>query len=70
MIKHVVMWKLHDNAEGSTKSVNKELIRDKLYHLKSCISEIDVHDVCENMNPSAATFNLVLIITHKNQDAL
>ena len=30
MIKHIVMWKLKENAEGKTKEENAEIIKNGL----------------------------------------
>ena len=70
MIKHVVMWRLKDVAEGNKKSVNQEHIIKSLIRLKSSIQEIDSLEVGENFNPSEAAFDLVLITSHKNKAAL
>ena len=34
MIKHIVMWRLHDQALGRTKSQNVQLIKEKLEALE------------------------------------
>ena len=40
MIKHIVMWKLKEQAEGNTKWVNAELIKEKLEGLKEKVPQI------------------------------
>jgi len=70
MIKHVVMWRLKDNAVGNNKIKNSEIIIDTLMKLKSEISEIDSLEVGRNFNPSDAAFDLVLITTHQDKDTL
>jgi len=40
MIKHIVLWTLHDNAEGNTKKENALLAKSKLDALKNSIPEI------------------------------
>jgi hypothetical protein len=37
MIKHIVMWKLHETANGNTKSVNAQLIKEKIESLRGKI---------------------------------
>ena len=37
MIKHIVMWKLKENAHGNTKHENAVLIRNKLESLNGKI---------------------------------
>ena len=50
MIKHVVMWKLKNEAEGNSKSRNIELVKEKLLSLKPVISQISSLEVGENFN--------------------
>jgi len=70
MIKHVVMWRLHEIAAGNKKSENMQHIKKLLMNLESTINEIDSLVVGENLNPAEAAFDLVLITTHKNRGAL
>jgi len=70
MIKHVVMWQLKDEAEGNSKSENETLVIDKLEGLKAEIAEIETLEVGKNLNTSNAAYDLVLITTHKNNEAL
>jgi len=70
MIKHIVMWKLKDEAEGGTKSVNKQKVIEKLHGLVDKISEISSLETGDNFNPSDAAYDLVLITTHISREAL
>ena len=70
MIKHVVMWRLKENAEGNDKSGNAAAVTDKLLKLKPVISEIDSIEIGSNINESDAAFDLVLITTHLDKQAL
>ena len=70
MIKHVVMWKLKDSAEGNDKSINKVQIKEKLLELKQKIPQIESMEVGYNFNPSDAAFDVVLITTHKTVEML
>lgn len=47
MIKHIVMWKLKDFAEGADKAANAEKMKAKL-------------DACANLVPGTLTFEVVL----------
>ena len=40
MIRHVVMWRFEEFAEGKTRQQNMEYIRDRLMALPSIIPEI------------------------------
>ena len=45
MIKHIVMWKLKENAEGKTKEENAEIIKNGLEGLKEKLDfDIDEND--------------------------
>lgn len=70
MIKHVVMWKLKNVAEGNTKLKNIEIIKDKLLKLKTIIHAIDTLEVGKNINDSESSYDLVLISTHQDKAAL
>lgn len=70
MIKHVVMWKLKESAEGNDKGQNKVAIKEKLLALKQKIKQIDSMEVGFNLNQTDAAYDVLLISTHKNKDAL
>lgn len=61
MVKHIVMWKLKDNAEGCTKIDNAEKIKGLLENLKGKISEIKSLEVGINVNTSESAFDAVLV---------
>ena len=54
MVKHIVMWKLKEEAEGKTKKENAEIIKSSLESLKNKISEIVEIEVGINWNDSDA----------------
>lgn len=64
MIKHVVMWKLKDAAEGNDKMQNRQVIKEKLEGLKQKIQQIESLEVGFNFNPADAAYDVVLITTH------
>ena len=70
MVKHVVMWKMKENAEGNDKQQNIELATNRLLALKDVISAIDSIEIGKNFNGSDAAQDLVLISTHADKDAL
>lgn len=70
MLKHIVMWRLKDQAEGNTKAENAKLMKIKLENLKTDISEIKFVEVGINTNSSAQAFDVVLHIEFDNQDDL
>jgi len=70
MVKHVVMWKLKEHAEGNNKALNQKLMKEKLLSLKPIIAQIDSLEVGINTNPTEAAFDLTLISTHQSSQAL
>ncbi len=61
MIKHIVMWKLKDFAEGQTKAENAMLIKNKLEQLNEKLDIIKYLEVGINNNLSNEDFDAVLI---------
>lgn len=70
MVRHVVMWKLKNEAEGNGKVKNMEVVTETLLSLKPLISQINSLEVGKNFNLSEAAFDLVLITTHDDKKAL
>lgn len=60
MIKHVVMWKLKNYAEGASKSENALLVKSKLEGLKKKIRCIKTMEVGFNINDSPTSYDVVL----------
>lgn len=65
MIRHVVMWKLKDEAEGATKEKNAEKMKLILEGLKVNIDEIKSVEVginiTEDDEEAGTAFDVVLI---------
>ncbi|MDX1585199.1 MAG: Dabb family protein [Balneolaceae bacterium] len=65
MIRHVVMWKLKDKAEGATKEKNAEKMKLILEGLKVNIDEIKSVEVginiTEDDEEAGTAFDVVLI---------
>ena len=51
MIRHIVMWKLKDNAEGASKEKNAEKLKMILEGLPTTIKEIKSVQVGIQINP-------------------
>ncbi len=60
MIKHIVLWKLHDVANGNTKDVNARLIKEKPESLKGKIPGLLKLEVGFNYKPSENAADIVL----------
>lgn len=59
MIKHVIMWKLHDNAEGMNKGENALRMKEKLHTLKDKIPEMKNLEVGINICESPDAYDIV-----------
>ena len=59
MVKHIVMWKLKDIAEGRTKDENIKFIKESLDNLTGAIPEIKFLEVGKIINGDA-DFDAVL----------
>lgn len=61
MIKHIVMWKFKDYAEGATKQENLLKVKSMLEALPEKIDFIREMQVQLNINPKEGMFDAVLI---------
>jgi hypothetical protein len=66
MLKHVVMWRLKESAEGRTKAENAQYIKDILELLACKIKEIKNLEVGINMLNAPPSYDLVLIVEFAN----
>jgi hypothetical protein len=60
MIKHIVLWKLHETANGNTKVENAQLIKEKLESLIGKIPGLLKIEVGINYKPSEQASDIVL----------
>ncbi len=60
MIKHLVMWKLRDFAEGATKEQNARKMKTDLEALKQTIPQIRRLEVGANFLPSDFSYDVAL----------
>lgn len=70
MIKHIVMWKLKDFAEGRNKAENMQIMKNRLEALNGKIPGLEKLEVGFNIDPSEAGFDLVLYSEFKDEQAL
>ena len=60
MIKHIVMWRLKDSADGASKQENAKNLKNYLETLKDKIREIRHIEVGINISGSDAASDVVL----------
>lgn len=70
MIKHIVMWKLKDLAEGKDKLENAKIIKMSLENLQKEIKEISFIEVGIDISKSAQAYDVVLYSEFENMEAL
>lgn len=70
MIKHVVMWKLKDFAEGADRSRNAKRVKIELDALKKTIPQIWHIEVGINMAEDESAYDMILYIVFKNENDL
>lgn len=70
MIKHIVMWKLKDFAEGADRFENAGKIKTMLESLKGVIEQIEYIEVGVNFNTSEMAYDAVLISEFENEQKL
>lgn len=70
MIKHIVIFKLHNFADGKSKSENAQLLKEKLEKLPELIPEIKEYEVGINFNGSERAWDLSLISAFSDEEDL
>ena len=68
MIKHIVMWKLKDNAEGAPKAENAQKMKEMLLSLPSVIPQILSLEV--GINENGGEYDAVLITSFSSYEDL
>jgi len=70
MIKHIVLWKLKDHAEGADKDQNGQKMKTALEALKSKIPQIRHIEIGMNFLPSDAAYDVALYSEFANEKDL
>ncbi|MDB1955826.1 Dabb family protein [Clostridium tertium] len=70
MIKHIVMWKLKENAEGNTKEINSLEIKRQIESLKERIDKVLELEVGINFEESSQAYDVVLYSIFHSKDDL
>lgn len=70
MLKHVVMWKLKEEAEGRTRKENAVWMKEHLEALVGVVPEIHSLQVGINVKEGEMAYDAVLISTFDNEIAL
>jgi hypothetical protein len=70
MIKHIVLWKLKESAEGATREQNAARMKRELEALKMKIPQIRHVEVGINIMPSDAAYDIALYSEFSNEHDL
>ena len=70
MIKHIVLWKLKDHAEGVARGQNIRRLQALLETLPGLIPEIKTFEVGQTLKPSEEGYDLALYSTFATRQAL
>ncbi|WP_434297518.1 Dabb family protein [Clostridium sporogenes] len=70
MIKHIVMWKLKEFAEGKSKLENANKIKTSLEDLQNRIDEVKLIEVGVNINNFKQAYDVVLYSEFENLEDL
>lgn len=70
MIKHIVMWKLKEFADGKEKQENAKIIKTGLESLQEKINELKFIEAGININNSPQAYDVVLYSQFENMDDL
>ena len=70
MVKHIVMWKLKQRAEGYNKEQNAERIKYALEELPKHIPQIQRLEAGINQNESEAAFDVALYSEFSDWESL
>lgn len=61
MVRHIVVWKLKEQADLRVKADNAQMLKRELEGLKSKIGEIRSLEVGVNFNPALDAYDLALV---------
>lgn len=70
MVRHIVCWKIKEQAEGKTKTENLELMKEKLISLKSLPMLKSLEVGINSPMADNANFDIVLNTVFENFEAL
>jgi len=70
MIKHIVMWKFKEEAEGRSKLENMKLVRDRLYALVPLVPEIKAMEIGFDFGNTPMSYDMMLYTEFETKEAL
>jgi len=70
MIKHIIMWKLRDFADGYSRTENAHRMKHQIEEMGQRVQEFKYFEVGININPSPDAFDIVLYSEFETRDDL
>lgn len=70
MVKHIVMWKLRDQAEGASREENARKLKSTLEALTGKIKQIVELEVGFQMKPDESAYDVVLVTSFQTREDL
>lgn len=70
MLRHVVMWKFKDEAEGHGKMENMSRVRESLLALRSIIPEILEMEIGLDTGVGRDTWDMAIVMTFADSTSL
>jgi len=70
MVKHIVMWKLKETADGNTKLANSRLMKSKLESLNGRIPGLLKLEVGFDFSRTKESFDVILYSEFASEDDL
>lgn len=70
MIKHIVLWKIKENAEGKSKAENIQMVKEMLLSLKNLPMLIELEVGINAENADKSNFDISLLTVFNSIDNL
>ena len=70
MIKHIVMWKLKEHAEGADRAANAREMKRRLDECAAIVPGIHAFEVALAQPGLEATYDVILYSVFENREAL
>lgn len=70
MLKHIVMWRFKEQADGKSRQEHACWMKEQLERLVGVVPEIRALEVGVNVNPGPMAYDAVLVSLFDNAEAL
>jgi hypothetical protein len=70
MIKHIVFWRLNENAYGNNKQANAQILKDKLLAMQGKVNGLLKIEVGFDFSNEKDSCDVVLYSEFENRDSL